>query len=476
MNVRNLSLKLVGVAATLLTSQVFALSVPTAASNAGLTVASWNLGWHLSAVETEKWISACNRRYIFDARKKAWAGYSGPLSKMIGTNERASNANTSENIAVKGQSKSYFYDRPNVGWEIDWRPKDDTIRMPFSIGTMPPCNVYTDESRDAVRVTPGLSAQRNERLANVIKERINADVIAFQEVSGKAAITDALGQFAGQYEVCSFEGYGVQRLGFAWRKTLNAGNAKCDVYDPLSLPELGGERRPRPGLALTFKLKDKTLAFMNVHLKAACVSPLENSPEGRGKLEGEQKDCLMLQQQVAPLEAWLEQTAKSADHFVFIGDFNRDLWHEIEAMKNTENHAARVDASDPKTAMPTATKVRYLLAEINDGEPPASGMSLAAPSCAISETANRLCETSKVKRLRTEDRLALVKEMGCRNPNGLDQMLISRNWPGLNAVPKSEKISIAPFGDTVNVDDVAKRTAQLAISDHCPIVIRLPAL
>ncbi len=466
----------VGIVALFIGGNAAALSVPTAATDSGLVVASWNLGWHISVAETEKWISACNRRYIFDGRKKIWMGYSGPLSKMIGSTERASNANTSESIAVKGQGKVYSYDRPNVGWEIDWRPKDETIRMPFSIGTMPPCNVYTDETRDAVRVTPELSAQRNERLAKVIRERMNADIIAFQEVSGKDAITDALGANAGQYEVCSYEGYGVQRLGFAWRKALNATNAKCDVYDLLSLPEIGGDRRPRPGLALTLKLKDKNLAFMNVHLKAACVSPLENSPEGRGKLEGEQKDCLMLQQQVVPLEAWLEQTAKSADHFVFIGDFNRDLWHEVEAMKNSENHAARVDASDPKTTLPTTTKVRYLLAEINDGEPPASGMSLAAPSCAISDAASRLCEAAKVKRLRNEDRLALVKEMGCRNPNGLDQMLISRNWPGLSALPKSEKISITPFGDTVNIDDEAKRPAQLAISDHCPILIKLPAL
>ena len=446
---------------------------PLPAADHGLTVASWNLGWHLSVAESEKWIAACSRRYVFDVRKKAWAGYTGPLTKMIGATERG---NAPDAVATKGQTKTYAYDRPNVGWELDWRPRDETIRLPFSIGTMPPCNVYADEDRNVVRASPELLAQRNERLAKVLKERVNADIIAFQEVSGKAAITEALGALAAQYEACSFEGYGVQRLGFAWRKTLGVTSAKCEVYDPLSLPDSGTDRRPRPGLALTFKFKDKALAFMNVHLKAACVSPLENSPDGRGKLEGEQKDCLMLQQQVAPLEAWLEQTAKSADHFVLIGDLNRDLWHEVEAMKNSENHAARVDASDPKTAITAATKVRYLLAEINDGEPPASRLTLAALSCTVSEIAARLCETAKVKRLRTEDRLALVKELGCRNPNGLDQMLISRNWPGLNALPQSKKVSIVPFGDTINDEDAAKRPAQLAASDHCPILMLLPPL
>mgnify|MGYP000491091702 CR=1 FL=1 len=223
--------------------------------------------------------------------------------------------------------------------------------------------------------------------------------------------------------------------------------------------------------SLTLNLGKTTVAFLNVHLKAACVSPLEAGPENRGQLESEQKDCVILQQQIQPLEAWLEETASRTDRIVFMGDFNRDLWHEVEAAKVT-GKSVRIDGSDPKTALKTDTKVRLLLAEINDNDPPASALVLSSNTCMKSEASKAVCNVAKTARLSRDDRDKLASEMGCRNPVGLDQMLVSRAWPQLPEPLLSNKIAIVPFG--ISASATASSPASLAASDHCPLRMELP--
>ena len=54
----------------------------------------------------------------------------------------------------------------------------------------------------------------------MLREDVKADVIAFQAVSWVAAVREALGPAAGSYVACSYIGYKIQRLAFAWRKSL----------------------------------------------------------------------------------------------------------------------------------------------------------------------------------------------------------------------------------------------------------------
>jgi Endonuclease/Exonuclease/phosphatase family len=419
----------------LLVPALLLLSSQVSAGN--ISLATWNLGWHVSQKEAGDWIASCNKRYELDATSKTW------------------------NASTKTEAQT--------GWLIDWRPRDEAIKLPWTIDKMPPCNVYQDAMRNVIPVTAELFAARSKQIAQLIEKNIAADVMAFQEVSGEMAVREVLGGLSSQYNVCSYDGYAIQRLAFAWKKSISA-SGTCDVNEPLSLPQNGAARRPRPGLRLMLKVGDVSVAFLNVHLKAACVSPLEAGPENRGQLESEQRDCVILQQQIQPLEAWLEETAKKTDRIVFMGDFNRDLWHEVEAVKTGAK--ARVDGSDPKTALKPDMRARLLLAEINDSEPAASSMVLSANTCAKSDVSKTLCNTAKTTRLSRNDRDALGLEMGCRNPVGLDQMLVSRAWPKLPEPLLSNKIAIAPFG--VSLSATATSPASLAASDHCPLRMELP--
>lgn len=415
----------------------FAMAFATSVAEAGISLSTWNLGWHVSQKEADDWIASCNKRYELDAANKTW------------------------NTSTKADAQT--------GWLIDWRPRDEAIKLPWTIDKMPPCNIYQDGMRNVIPVTAEAFAARAKQIAQLIEKDIAADVMAFQEVSGEAAVREVLGGLSSQYNVCAYDGYAIQRLAFAWKKSLAATGA-CEVNEPLSLPQNGAARRPRPGLQLMLTLGKTTVAFLNVHLKASCVSPLEAGPENRGQLESEQKDCVILQQQVQPLEAWLEETAKKTDRIVFMGDFNRDLWHEVEAART--GIKTRVDGSDPKSALKPETKVRLLLAEINDSEPAASALVLSSNTCAKSDAAKAICNTAKTTRLSRNDRDALALEMGCRNPVGLDQMLVSRAWPKLPEPLLSNKIAITPFG--ISQSATATTPASLAASDHCPLRMELP--
>jgi endonuclease/exonuclease/phosphatase family metal-dependent hydrolase len=415
-----------------------AMAFAATTAEAGISLATWNLGWHVSQKEAGDWVASCNKRYELDAASKAW------------------------NVSTKADAQT--------GWLIDWRPRDEAIKLPWTIDKMPPCNIYQDGMRNVIPVTADAFAARSKQIAQLIEKDIAADVMAFQEVSGEAAVREVLGGLSAQYNVCSYDGYAIQRLAFAWKKSL-AATGICEVNEPLSLPQNGAARRPRPGLRLMLNLGKTTAAFLNVHLKASCVSPLEAGPENRGQLESEQKDCVILQQQIQPLEAWLEETAKKTDRIVFMGDFNRDLWHEVEAARTGAK--PRVDGSDPKSALKAETKVRLLLAEINDGEPAASALVLSSNTCAKSDAAKTICNTAKTTRLSRNDRDALALEMGCRNPVGLDQMLVSRAWPRLPEPLLSNKIAIVPFG--ISQGATATTPASLAASDHCPLRMELPS-
>ena len=397
---------------------------------ADLKLASWNLGWHVSQKEAKTWIAGCNAKYELNQNSKIWLP------------SRNSNATT--------------------GWAMDWRPRDAAIQLPWTIEKLPPCSVYEGDDRKVIPVTATLFKNRARKISNIIAS-ISPDVMAFQEVSGEAAIRDVLGKAADQYTTCSYTGYSVQRLVFAWKKTLSKSKGVCEAFDALSLPENGTERRPRPGLRLSLNINGKKTAFLNVHLKSSCVSPLEINEQKRGQLEGDQKDCLVLQQQVLPLENWIEDSSKTFDRFIVMGDFNRDLWHELDKAKTL---SARMDSTDPSTPRDAKVRVRLLLPEVNDGMPVPSAMTLVAAICSKTEAANALCKKAKLVRLSQDEMKLLIKDMGCRNPIELDQMLVSNNWNAGDAVSHAIKLSIAPHGSSSAI--------ALAASDHCPTQISLP--
>jgi endonuclease/exonuclease/phosphatase family metal-dependent hydrolase len=393
----------------------------SAAAAAPLKVVTWNLGWHLSQAETREWIAACSAPFALD--NGVWK----PAA--------AASADT------------------KPGWDLPW---GRNAPVQWDIGVQPPCNVY-EANRATVPVTEAAYATRVARIGSVLRDQMQADVIAFQEISGAAAAREILGQ---HYEVCSYEGHKVQRLAIAWKKSLGTGT--CAVEWPLSLPQRAMREQVRPGLSATLTLDGQRLKVLTVHLKSSCVSPLdERAAEGRGQLDGNEANCVSLQQQVAPLEAWVDREAADGSPMVLMGDFNRNLSHEAHEPAQAVVRSAGGAATDPHGP---GVKVRSLWRELNDGQP--VPLTLLEAQCGSDVDADGLCRLGKSQVLGREpmNQLRSGQSLGCRNPLGLDHIVLA----GPIAAPQgARKHPLGRLGLTFAASE--GRDAQLGLSDHCPL-------
>lgn len=403
-----------------------------------LRVATWNLGWHVSQAETARWIAQCSQHFVKNAETGVWE------------------------VTASGTPGA------SVGWQVDDRRP--TLQG-VDLAVMPPCGVYRDPSRVGIAVTPRAWAQRNDQIARVLQTQVKADVIAFQEVSGVAAVREALGPAAADYEVCSFDGrYKIQRLALAWRKTLGPAVGGCQVFHELSLPHLPLRDQVRPGLAVTLQVAGQKIRFMTLHLKSACVSPLN-----RGQLDadsGPADPCPILQQQVAPLEAVIEGLHAGVDHVVVLGDFNRNLAHEAARVPGAE--AVRSDGSTDLTGpLPPGVRTRNLLLEVNDAQPPASRLALLAPTCPGPTPVSGACDAARTRLLEAEERRVLSEPsgLGCRNATGLVHMLVSHELAG--RVSSARKVALGPLGRALLPRPPQQPDPLLAVSDHCPQVAEI---
>lgn len=414
-----------------------ALAVPASATT--LRIATWNLGWHVSQAELGPWIAQCGKSYAKDSASGLWK-------------------------VVPAQTPG-----AQIGWEVDEsRPQLEGV----DLAVMPPCGVYRSPSRAGIAVTPAAWAKRNEQIAKLLGDVVKPDVIAFQEVSGVAAVREALGPAAGDYEVCSYEPrYKIQRLAFAWKKSLGSAAGTCQDFPALSLPHLSPKDQVRPGYGLTLNIGGKRFRFLTLHLKSACVSPLD----GRGRLDGNSRPddpCLVLQQQVAPLEAILEDLPKGLDHVVVLGDFNRNLPHEAARVAGAE--PVRSDGStDLRRPRPQGVATRNLLAEVNDGQPPASTLALLSPTCTGSAEVTAACDRAKTQMLTADERRILTDRtgLGCRNPVGLVHILVSDELA--KAVLSTSKVPLGNFGRSLSARPPQNPEPLLAVSDHCPVVAEI---
>jgi len=110
--------------------------------------------------------------------------------------------------------------------------------------------------------------------------------------------------------------------------------------------------------------------------------------------------------------------------------------------------------------------VRSLLAEINDGDPETSSLNLLEEVCSMSSNSARLCEKAKSARLTVDEarQVSAVEGLGCRNPIGLDHILISHSVTALPA----QKVALGTFGQT-RAASGSRPDPLLAVSDHCPL-------
>lgn len=418
-----------------LAAALFAPAAPASAqaaapASAPVTVATWNLGWHMDRALAAQWIAACGQRFARDPADRLW---------------KPSPSGT------------------KTGWELRW---GRNAPIAWDIAVLPPCDVYQAHFK-IVPVTEAAYLKRQQQIAGVLEGEVKADLIAFQEVSGGAAVREVLPGGGADFEVCSFTGYKVQRLAIAWRRSLGTLES-CLDHRPLSLPERDVKEQPRPGLALTLKIRAKRLRVLTVHLKSSCVSPLEDPrPDGKGQLDGNEPNCLILQAQIPVLEAWIENQSQGVDALILMGDFNRNI--------DQENHAPASAAvrtpgqpTDPHTP---GTRVKNLWREVNEGQPGSSKLTLLEGQCDLAPSLGALCEaiTSRVLNADEAKRISEPSALGCRNPLGLDHIALAS---GARADGAAKKVALGRFGRTL-APTGTRPEPLLALSDHCPLAARV---
>ena len=140
--------------------------------------------------------------------------------------------------------------------------------------------------------------------------RLNADVVALEEVEG-AAVASQLFPPAG-YALEFIHDHVVQQVGLAIRRTIpytrNPDLAALDLYPDAPHPL-------RSGLDVTLHLPGTDLRVLAVHLKTGCrEDPLDRTTRPA---------CRTLARQVPALAGWIAQRRAEGIPFVLMGDFNR---------------------------------------------------------------------------------------------------------------------------------------------------------
>lgn len=343
------------------------------------------------------------------------------------------------------------------GWQVNFREK-----VEWDWTKYPVCDVYKDRNFETVPVTVGAYEKRSQQLNDFILNTIPADIYAFQEVSGEQAVHEALPDGGKAYNVCTFSDFKVQRLAIAWKTEYGEATA-CTVEPALSLPNNPEDERPRPGLSVDLTVDGTLIRILVVHLKSSCASPLKASGD---LTNDEDRDCRILQQQVLPFEAWVEDRFNATDKVIMLGDFNRNFWHEVQ-----DTGPVRTDGSSPQTPLPAGVLAKNLFGEIFDDAPASTTVTLLPEACPSNSTTMALCHKGETELLTAPERkqLSHSQNLGCQNPLGLDHILISR---GIRALQPAEHIEVGVFGGTKPASS-SHPDPLLAISDHCPLVTKV---
>lgn len=231
--------------------------------------------------------------------------------------------------------------------------------------------------------------------------------------------------------------------------------------DALHLAANPVKDQPRPGLSLAVKIDETTFKILTVHLKSSCVSPFQRD----GNLAGGGDACQILQQQIDPFEHWVERESANGAKIVVLGDFNRNLWHELR-----DQALVRTDGGSPAGPRGAGSLSRSILKEVVDGIPLESTLTMLDEKCPIGAIGQMLCLESEIRPLASGERdlLGSREYLGCRNPVTLDHILVGN---GIKSEEGASHISIGEFGGTRKGLDGGE--PKLAISDHCPMMARV---
>jgi endonuclease/exonuclease/phosphatase family metal-dependent hydrolase len=180
-------------------------------------------------------------------------------------------------------------------------------------------------------------SEKDYALLQEYRMRLNADIVALQEVNGPRAASRVFPTeqydlyFSGRYVEDLATGQESDHIytGFAVRRGVFDAVTKRD-YPDLSVKHTDG-RPVRWGTELLVERHGKPLRLLSIHLKSGC---------SQGRLDTPTTDsCITLAKQRVPLEAWIDARATERLPFIIAGDFNRafdkfdqtdHLWSEID--------------------------------------------------------------------------------------------------------------------------------------------------
>ncbi len=168
------------------------------------------------------------------------------------------------------------------------------------------------------------------------RDRMDADIIAFQEVNGPKAAHRVFPEddyeviVSGRYRDDQDTGRGSDRIytGFAIKRD------SVTLVDTSSVADLGLADRGksiRHGTEILIEKNGKRVRLMSVHLKSGCFTQSLTNPRSNA--------CETLAEQLDPLEDWIDEQAEGDVPFIIAGDFNRaldvhgrrdHLWQEID--------------------------------------------------------------------------------------------------------------------------------------------------
>jgi endonuclease/exonuclease/phosphatase family metal-dependent hydrolase len=213
-----------------------------------------------------------------------------------------------------------------------------------------PCDLVAPPER-SMRRTPADFARLRE-----YARRLDADVVALQEVDGPAAASLVFPDHA----FCFTRRGHVQNVGFAVRPGIPF---RCADYAALALDgdglRWGADLTLYPGGARQMRL-------LSVHLKSGCPRQI---------LTNRRDHCQRLAEQVPVLERWIDARAIESVPFALLGDFNRRLARERFSARDRHG---RLIAMWP---------------ELDDGDPPEADLTNVTSGqpyrpCALGERYN----------------------------------------------------------------------------------------
>jgi endonuclease/exonuclease/phosphatase family metal-dependent hydrolase len=188
-----------------------------------------------------------------------------------------------------------------ASWNLQWLASD-----PIVIKNPPPKRTQADY----------------QQLANIATQ-LDADILAFQEVADRQAISKVLTngeyifefsrrQLDRQHNDKRYAHPWPQFVGFAIRKGISyVRNADLHQLD------LRGNKSLRYGVDITLLNDGKpALRLLTVHLKSGCYSQQQSTKS---------RACRQLNQQFEVLEQWVDRRAAEPLPFMILGDFNRRL-------------------------------------------------------------------------------------------------------------------------------------------------------